>query len=368
MDRQRSMRQASSQRTLARSGTTRHAGSSMSLAPQESRQRLAAPNEEATQVVHENDNNDGNASSSPSSHNATISNASSSSSAFFDKLELLGPSLLEVLTLVNPPQPRAQQELEQEDNNQQAGEETTQGGDAGGDPSNIGDQGGSNAAGEPFQVDHTAKFDTCLSRSAILGKVADAAVDNSRKTQEYFAKILDKLHIEATGLVLLQDSTIVIFLETTADQFLVLCKQLLLQRIIDAPSMRVLASCDDNAGRILQGLYFKKVAVNRQSGDANNSSSEWNDDSFRQLAIDTFLNLIKFVKKIGPMVPAEIRKTLTNLTNTDQMFLPSNDLVLWLLGRDEFMGLDEFLHIYDSPIEIELESERVWPVHPLIHY
>ncbi|KAF1317661.1 hypothetical protein FI667_g14598, partial [Globisporangium splendens] len=348
------MRQPS-QQTLARSGTTRHSKSSRSLAVQESRQRFrSSTHDDATPPsLTENENYEAPSPSLTNHHNK---------SSFFDKLELLGPSLLEALTPVKPPQPRAQYGL---DGNQQAGEDMLQGGDVGDPSNNISNSNGDEAQ---LQVDSTVKFDPCVSRSAILGKIADASIDNSRKTQEYFAKILDKLHIDATGLVLLQESTILIFLETTADQFLVLCRQLLQQRIIDAASVRVLASCDDNAERILQGLYFKKVVVTRQGGSDANGSSEWTDDSLCPLAVDAFLNLIKFAKKIGPMVPAEIRKTLTNLSNSDQMCLPSNDLVLWLLGRDEFMGLDEFLHVFDSPIEIELESERVWPVHPLIHY
>lgn len=77
---------------------------------------------------------------------------------------------------------------------------------------------------------------------------------------------------------------------------------------------------------------------------------------------------MKFIRKIGPMLPGEIRKCLTDLSNTDQTFLPSNDLVLWLLSREELMTLDEYLAFFDSPVAVELESERVWPVQPLINY
>ncbi|GAB9474557.1 hypothetical protein Gpo141_00011677 [Globisporangium polare] len=362
------MRQAS-QRTLARSGTTttRRMDSTKSLVSQESRRRLA-PTDSTTGLAPE----DPLAAENELYGNNSSSNNGSSTSSF-DKLELLGPSLLEVLTLVNPPKPRAQQEQEQLDSQmQQAGEDTTQdSGDFGSSNQQFHTSSDASLNGDGTSTNAcAAKFEACVSRSAILGRISDASVDNSRKTQEYFAKILDKLKIEATGLVLLQESTIVLFLETTADQFLVLCRQLLNQKIIESASMRILASCDDNPERILQGLYFKKVTVNRPAGggDSNGGSSEWTEDSLTQLAVETFLNLIKFVKKIGPMAPAEIRKCLTNLSNTDQLFLPANDLVLWLLTREELLGLDEFLLVFDSPVAIELESERVWPVHPLIHY
>jgi len=272
--------------------------------------------------------------------------SASASQSAFDALELLGPSLSEVLTLVNPP--RRLQETQQE-----AGEDTAP-------DDNQSFHSSSSSLGSQAKL--SAKFDVRLSRSAVLGKLADPAVDNARKTQEYFAKMLGKLQCEATGLVLLHDATIVLFLETTAEQFVAILKQLQQQRILDVGSMKILANCDDNGARILQGLYFKKIVVNRSD------AGEWTDDSASQSVVETFLNLIKFVKKIGPMPPGEIRKCLTNLSNTDQSFLPPTDLVMWLLGLDELMTIDEYLGFFDSPVAVELESERVWPVHPLINY
>ncbi|RLN88590.1 hypothetical protein BBJ28_00004103 [Nothophytophthora sp. Chile5] len=268
----------------------------------------------------------------------------------FDALKLLGPSLSEVLTLERPPQPRRLQQETQQD----AGEATRGGGED--------NQSNYSSRSSLADVKSAAKFDVCLSRSVVLGKLADPSVDNARKTQEYFAKLLSNIHCDATGLVLLQEATVVLFLETTAEQFVTLLKQLLQQHIIEAKSMKILASCDDNGVRILQGLYFKKVVISR------NEDGEWTDDSMRQCAVDTFLSLVMFVKKIGPMQPIEIRKCLTNLSNTDQTFLPTNDLVLWLLGRDELMTIDEFLDFFATPVAIGLESERVWPVNPLFQY
>ncbi|KAH7491156.1 hypothetical protein PRIC1_009833 [Phytophthora ramorum] len=281
----------------------------------------------------------------------TSQDAANSTSAF-DALELLGPSLSEVLTFVNPPQPRRVLESQQD-----AGEGTN-----GGDLTVQDNQSHHGSSSSLSAVKTSAKFDLRLSRSAVIGKLADPSADNARKTQEYFAKVLSKIQCEATGLVLLHEATVVIFLETTAEQFVALLKQLQQQRIIEASSMKILANSDDHGARILQGLYFKKIVLNRSD------ASEWTDDAAQQCVVETFLNLIKFVKKIGPMPPGEIRKCLTNLSNTDQSFLPSTDLVLWLIGRDELMTLEEYLGFFDKPVDVELESQRVWPVHPLIHY
>ncbi|TMW58855.1 hypothetical protein Poli38472_007000 [Pythium oligandrum] len=268
----------------------------------------------------------------------------------FDPLETLGPSLLETLTLVHPPQPKSLQ------SQQDPGEDA-----AGDNNDSVQDEPGVSTEEEASR----AKFDVYLSRSAVLGRLTDPSIDNARRVQETFAKMLEKFKCEATGVVLLQESTVLIFLETTADQFLEIGRYLQRQQsAIEPTTMKVLASCDDNPVRLLQGLYFRKISINRPASDA----ADWNEDALRQLAVDSFLNLVKFVKRIAPMPPAEIRKVLTNLSNTDQMNLPSNDFVLWLLAREDVMPLDEFLEIFDTPVMIELESERVWPVHPLLHY
>jgi hypothetical protein len=268
----------------------------------------------------------------------------------FDQLEALGPSLLEVLTLVRPPAPSSQSQQDAEEDASETMPHSTS----------------YEELQEAPQIDPRAKFDLCLSRSAIVARVVDASVDNTRKVQEFFARTLEKLQCEATGIVLLQESTVFVFLETTADEFLRICEQLHTpqQTVMDRASLKVLASCDDNGVRLLQGLYFRKISITRAASDAG----EWTDDTLRQVCVDAFLGIVKFVKKIGPMAPAEIRKILTNLSNSDQMLLPSNELLLWLMAHDDVMPLGEFLEVYNSPIHLELESERVWPVHPLVSY
>ncbi|KAK1943943.1 putative voltage-gated potassium channel subunit beta [Phytophthora citrophthora] len=166
-----------------------------------------------------------------------------------------------------------------------------------------------------------------------------------RLLDQYFAKLLSKIQCEATGLVLLHDTTIVIFLETTAEQFVAILKQLQQQRLIDANSMKVLANCDDHGVRILQGLGWmtrQRNVSSRRSPEIH--QEDRSDASWRhpQLSDD--------------------------LSNTDQSFLPPNDLILWLLGREELMTIDEDVDFVDNPVAVELQSERVWPVHPLIHY
>jgi hypothetical protein len=204
------------------------------------------------------------------------------------KNELLGPSLLEVLTLKNPPRPyKNESDKEQQEQNER-------------DENNDTNSNNNNKEEE-------SKLEVGLSRSTIIGKLVDSTIDNTKKVQEYFAKMLESLRCDATGLVLLQEHTIVIFIESSSDQFLEICKELLKkQNIINPMSLKVLGSCDDNANRILQGLYFKKVSITKTS-----ENSERTDETVRQHVVEAFLNLVKFIKKIGPM--QAVRKRIISI-------------------------------------------------------
>jgi hypothetical protein len=46
--------------------------------------------------------------------------------------------------------------------------------------------------------------------------------------------------------------------------------------------------------------------------------------------------------------------------------LPSNERVLAYVASPELASLDEYLEIYDAPVEIELEGEKSWPVPPIV--
>lgn len=275
-------------------------------------------------------------------------------SVTFDELEMLGPSLLQVLTLVRPPVPRSQQG--QQDPQVEAAP------DENADESTTSEGGNGSETEATDTVD--AKFDTCITRSAVLGKLVDPTAENARKIQEHLAALIPTLERDATGVILLLEATVVMWLETTSADFITICRGLQQQRIVELTSMKVLASCDDNCTRVLQGLYFRKISLTKAAADAG----EWTEDGLRQLAVDTFLNLVKFAKRLGSLQPADIRKALTTLSNTDQMLLPSNELVLWFLQRDDVMPLQEFLEIFDTPIVVELESERVWPAYPILRY
>ncbi|KAF0753683.1 hypothetical protein DYB30_000222 [Aphanomyces astaci] len=199
---------------------------------------------------------------------------------------------------------------------------------------------------------------TYYSRSAVVARVHESLVgqDCSKRVQEFFVSTLQKLECDASGLVLVQDSSVCVILESTSDQFTDLCSELRsFSVLID---VKVLATCDDNATRLMKSLYFKKLSIAKPVDDA---------DEF-QLAKDVVFNLVTLMRRFGAMPASTIKKTLAAPSNSDLMLMPSNDTVVFLAKHESLMSLDEFLDIYKAPISIELESERVWPIHPLFTY
>jgi len=57
--------------------------------------------------------------------------------------------------------------------------------------------------------------------------------------------------------------------------------------------------------------------------------------------------------------------------NSSKQFLnrlPSAERIVAYSAIDDLSSIDEFLEVYDSPIELTLESEKVWPVEPFLRY
>ncbi|RHY31810.1 hypothetical protein DYB32_003129 [Aphanomyces invadans] len=194
---------------------------------------------------------------------------------------------------------------------------------------------------------------TYFSRSAFVARLHETLVgqDCTKRIQEFFATTLQKLECDASGLVLIQDTSVCVFLESTSAQFTDFCAEL--RSFSALTDVKIIATCDDNATRLMKSLYFKKLSITKPVDDADEL----------QVAKDVFFNLITLMRRLGATPAA-----LATPSNSDLQLMPSNEVVTFLAKRDALMTLDEFHDIYKAPISIELESERVWPIHPLFTY
>jgi hypothetical protein len=68
-----------------------------------------------------------------------------------------------------------------------------------------------------------------------------------------------------------------------------------------------------------------------------------------------------------PVTQAEQRKQLSALASFHDD-LPAPESLLSLVSAEDAPTLPEFLDIFDAPVNLDLDSERVWPMPPALKY
>ena len=138
---------------------------------------------------------------------------------------------------------------------------------------------------------------TFYSRSSFCARLCDdiQGNDSAKIIQDFCAKALKKLNCDASGFMLIQDSTICAFLESSSEQFTEFCVEL--QKFTGIESTRIIATCDDNPTRLMQSLFFKRVTLGKSS------DGELTDDNVEQTLFDIVSNLVAFAKRLGAMQP-----------------------------------------------------------------
>jgi electron transfer flavoprotein alpha/beta subunit len=72
------------------------------------------------------------------------------------------------------------------------------------------------------------------------------------------------------------------------------------------------------------------------------------------------LGLIKLGKTLADMSQKELETALGSL-ETAFLELPAVVTVLGLVTHPNVPDLEEYLAIFDSPVDIDLDSEQIWP-------
>ena len=69
-----------------------------------------------------------------------------------------------------------------------------------------------------------------------------------------------------------------------------------------------------------------------------------------------------------PTSQADISAALDLLQQRYSSFIPAADLVKAFCSFEKLPSLDEYMTMFDSPVEVDLESDRTWPVPPPLSY
>lgn len=65
--------------------------------------------------------------------------------------------------------------------------------------------------------------------------------------------------------------------------------------------------------------------------------------------------------KIGKKLSAGLPDSVIDNWESNFPDMPSNERVDQLLSMEELPPLDEFMEVFEAPVDILMEGERVWP-------
>jgi len=97
------------------------------------------------------------------------------------------------------------------------------------------------------------------------------------------------------------------------------------------------------------------------------SSVDTMDAADATTILKTATELNAFMRKVGPTLIGQSESELRKRLNAMDAFyedMPAPEVVLSLVPADDAPSLDEYLELFDEPVNIDLDSERVWPMQP----
>mmetsp|Transcript_124 Transcript_124/g.273 ORF Transcript_124/g.273 Transcript_124/m.273 type:complete len:244 (+) Transcript_124:21-752(+) len=126
--------------------------------------------------------------------------------------------------------------------------------------------------------------------------------------------------------------------------------------------MKVVSCMDDVPSRCFNGWSFKTLDV------AKSNYMEVDADTLPKLLSETMIGMLKLGKALSPMSKEEASTALSIWESNFGDFMPSNERVSQLLEIEEVPTLADFIAVYETPSELTLMPDMVWPPdRPLVY-
>lgn len=196
-----------------------------------------------------------------------------------------------------------------------------------------------------------------ISRILIVIETSDKHNSSKAETEEAHSAMLKAARGETdkeTGLLIVFPNCIVHMLETTTKMIFTYLRKLLKAEGIS--SMKVISSTEDIPSRAFPKWYSSFVD-SPTSGHYDGDEGE----SLVNTASEVNIALIKLGKHLSGLGQRDADSSMESL-RTAYPDLPQIDPFMIVCNSEEAPSVQEFLDIYDSPVDIDLESENVWPM------
>uniref|UniRef100_A0A7S0RUF1 BLUF domain-containing protein n=1 Tax=Pyramimonas obovata TaxID=1411642 RepID=A0A7S0RUF1_9CHLO len=176
--------------------------------------------------------------------------------------------------------------------------------------------------------------------------------------EQIFASSRPEDKPDHTGMLLVFPNCFVHVIETQTKHILSFLRELSKISAADRPygGMRIISSTEDIPARVFSQWFCTFCTAPTQDKYETIQKEE-----LVTCASDINLKFIKFGKQLSEMSEKEVQSAMQDL-RAAYVELPTTNQVVGLILSDEPPTLEEFMDIYDCPIDIDLDSENVWPM------
>lgn len=196
----------------------------------------------------------------------------------------------------------------------------------------------------------------------VLVAALDSKVSSKNAIQElyedFFAKSRPEETPDHTGMFLIFPNCFVLVIETQTKNILSFLRELSKVHVTSRrySNMRIISSTEDIPSRV-----FSKWFCTFCGAPTSDKIESIPAEELVNKASEVNLNFIKFGKQLCLMNQPEQESALRDLRSA-YFEIPSTQQVMALATSTEAPSLEEFMEIYDSPIDVDLDSENVWPM------
>ena len=174
---------------------------------------------------------------------------------------------------------------------------------------------------------------------------------------------------EMTGVVLVYPDCTLVVLEGPTRQIMDVLRKLDEVLVEAAPeekmfgAVKVCASTEDIPRAAFAS--FEAAYVNSATAEAYEAEEA---ENLVKTTSGVNIAMLKLGAKLGGMARGEMDQTLNNLTGAFPELPIMQSLMGLLMAEEGAPTLEEFLDIYDAALDVDLDSENVWPMPPPLKF
>lgn len=197
-----------------------------------------------------------------------------------------------------------------------------------------------------------------FTRTFYAAKLADA--NNLGEVKTMIKGIFREIGTAFPGLVFIQEDSALVYLESSSEEAIAFLKSLNTRDLMH--SVRIIASCDDMPEQLLHSFYIRKIALGKAA------ELEIDDTNYAKVSYDVYAKFQEFIKVLSELPEDQVNKSLDNVSKLYKDYIPSNHDILAYTECEFIPDIKLFLELFDEPLSTALESDKIFPIVPLISY